>query len=73
MKKKHLFWAIPLILILLFVITNPSPKAFKDYGGYAEYYQFKRTSNWAIFSIYEDIETNERYFGIFLNFYKIDK
>lgn len=64
---KYLFFVVLGILLVL-VVTNPSPKQFRDYiGDYSgRYYDitFKRTENFLIFSTYEfSYITNDRYWN----------
>lgn len=64
-------WLIPALLLFLLIISNPGSKSFKEFGGYTHYAEFKRTSNWVIFSTYMDVDSGDRYAGIFFNFYKL--
>jgi hypothetical protein len=69
MKKKALIASG--IILLLFIITNPSPTAFKSYLGVTGYYGLKRSSNLFIFSIYK--HGNWKYLGIAGNFWWINE
>ena len=69
----HKKW--PLIIaaiLLLFIILNPSMKQFKEYmgKGTSSLFEYRRASNFLIYSIYEyeyGFE-NKKYIGILSNF-----
>ena len=60
-----------LIVIGLFIITNPGIKRFKEYKESASYEGLKKEKNWILFSFYED-NNGERYLGILYNFLALD-
>jgi len=79
MKKTIKVLIYVLISILSFlVITNPSHKKFKEFLG-GKGHNYRRTSNWIVFSMYEVREqrySNEdsysiTYIGIALNFFEL--
>ncbi len=59
------------VILLLLIITNPSVKRFKDFIGSNSSKGLRRTSNWVLFSYYKD-NTDDKYFGILLNFFHIN-
>lgn len=69
-------WAIPVVLILLLIILNPSYSDFKDFTGHQKdnpYYILQREYNFLLFSIYStrDLDNgteSHRYFSILKNF-----
>lgn len=61
-------WILPLLL-LVFIITNPSIKAFKNYIGTSSDNNLRRVNNFFLFSIYEYYD--ERYVGIASNFFEL--
>ncbi|MGG9962553.1 hypothetical protein [Ferruginibacter sp. SUN106] len=65
------FWIIIAIIILVLIVTNPGPKAFKEYLGEGQALQTRRVYNWLIFSVYETQLpfSNHQYLGIFMNFF----
>lgn len=69
--------SILIAIIVVLVLTNPAPKAFREYLGVNSSAKVRRTSNWLIFSIYTTSNTSykyysdEKYFGIFSNFFRL--
>lgn len=57
-------------LLLILIITNPGIKQFKDFKGVKSYEYLHRERNWIIFSIYYDEADEQRYVGIFMNFFE---
>jgi hypothetical protein len=57
------------IIILLFILTNPSMKSFKEYRGRDNTKGLRREQNWIVFSIYGD--GNYKFVGVFKNFINI--
>lgn len=76
MSKSRKGWIIALAIIILFVVTNPNPRAFKDYLGYPSTSTVQRIYNCGIFSVYKIPEGHADggriYFGIFMNFFDIN-
>ena len=78
MKKltKTILWVLAAIIVVL-ALTNPNPKSFREYLGVSNSSHVKRTGNWLIFSIYTIPNTSykyygdEKYLGIFLNFFRL--
>lgn len=66
--KKNLYTYIPLGVLALLVITNPSPNAFKDYLGIKTTVGIQRRGNLFICSYYE---YEDKYFAIAGNFFQI--
>lgn len=66
--KKKLFTFLPLGILALFIITNPSVKDFKDYLGENSYGGLHRTSNYFVASSYR--MGGFKYIGFFGNFWK---
>ncbi len=66
MKKKHY---IILGIVAIFIITNPSITAFKNYLGSSSYSGLKRTENFFVCSLYS--HGGRKYFGIAGNFWEI--
>lgn len=67
-KNKKIF--IPVAIFILFIITNPSLKAFKAHQGVVSYAGLSRQYNFFVCSIYND--TGSKYFAILGNFFSID-
>lgn len=69
MRKK--WWLIPVAIIAVFIILNPSMNQFKEFAGKEDKTQFRRTSNYLILSIYEynDELYTKKYLGVLSNFY----
>jgi hypothetical protein len=55
------------VIILLFIITNPSISAFKAYQGSNTYQGLSRPVNLFVFSVYDD-NIGRDYIGLFGNF-----
>ncbi|WP_214072182.1 hypothetical protein [Mucilaginibacter sp. dw_454] len=61
-------------ILAIFIITNPSASAFKEYLGRNNYKGLKRQSNYFIFSEYQDssytdhVRHEEKYYGVLGNF-----
>ena len=73
LSTKYLFRKIGygfLIIISILIITNPSPKRFKEYRGENSYEGLKRTQNWIILSVYKD--GHREYLGVIFNFFELD-
>ena len=70
MKLSRKQW-IPIGILLLFILTNPSISAFKAYVGSNTYSGLKRTTNLFICSIYK--HNGVDYFGITGNFFELKK
>jgi len=70
MKLSKKQW-IPIVVLLLFIITNPSISAFKAYIGSNTYSGLKRTTNLFICSLYK--HDGKTYFGIAGNFWEQSK
>lgn len=68
MKKSYYVF---ITIILVFIITNPSIKAFKEYLGRTSYYQLRRDYNFFLCGLYN--YHGDRYFAVAGNFFKIDK
>jgi len=68
MKLSRKQW-IPIGILLLFIITNPSASAFKEYIGSNTYSGLKRTTNLFVCSVYKHY--GSEYFGIFGNFIEL--
>ena len=68
MKLSRKQW-IPIGILLLFIITNPSISSFKAYIGDTKYDHLSRPANLFLFSVYED-DFNE-YVGVFGNFLQL--
>jgi len=68
MKKSYY---VLITVLLLFIITNPSVKAFKEYLGRTNYSQLRRDYNFFLCGLYN--YHGDRYFAIAGNFFKIDK
>ena len=66
MRKKLLI--IAGAILLLFIITNPGIKRFKEFTGHSSYGGLRRTGNFIVFSVYKIESINEYYAGVFLNF-----
>jgi hypothetical protein len=65
---------ILLIVIALFVVTNPSAKAFKEYLGNPEGLTIRRNYNFFVCSVYWERTpgiSHDYYLGIFGNFCKL--
>lgn len=79
MKKKLLYGL--LAVLCLFVITNPSPTAFKAFRGKNTYTGLIREHNYFIYSTYQDStydddkdrQHRDRYVGFVGNFWPIGK
>lgn len=69
--KRNLKYIIPLGIVLLFIITNPSITAFKEYQGRSSYYGLKRSLNLFVLSEYKD--GGNEFIGVFGNFIKLEK
>ena len=69
MKNKSLIVIIS--IVLLFIITNPSTTAFKNYLGKTSYYGLKRSLNLFVVSEYED--RGNDYLGVLGNFLWLNK
>jgi len=67
MKKKIVFILVG--ILLLFIITNPSPTAFKEYQGRNSYSGLRRTFNLFLFSEYKD--HGDKFIGVVGNFWEI--
>lgn len=67
MKKK---WKVFILIILIFIILNPSYSNFKEYTGLngksAEYLHKK--NNFLLFSIYKNAKDGKIYLGVLMNF-----
>ena len=76
--KKRLLWILAGIILVL-VITNPTPYEFKSYSQLKEGSDIisARTSYYGIFSIYQFRNTNssnkEKYLGVFKTFFFLSK
>jgi len=64
-------WLVIGLILLAFIITNPSPKSFKGFLGEGRNYNQKRIYNWIVFSVYENTNGN-KYLGIFMNFFPME-
>jgi hypothetical protein len=76
MKKIFKWFSIAiLIIITILIVTNPSPKSFKDFVGEDKEDFIKRERNWLIFSVYGEYSRGEdypvKYVGIFMNFFEL--
>jgi hypothetical protein len=77
MRKILRYSALSIFILLTFlVIFNPSPAAFKEFARGHEnpnYYIYRRTANYLIYSIYlkEGPDINQKYLGIIGNFFTI--
>lgn len=69
MKKKLLFTIAG--ILLLFIITNPSATAFKEYRGSSSYSGLRRSLNLFVLSKYTD--RGNDFIGVFGNFIKLEK
>lgn len=65
---KNKKWLIAGAVLGLFIITNPSISAFKEYRGTSSYSGLRRSSNFFIFSVYK--EHSSRFVGILGNFFR---
>ena len=70
MKLSRKQW-IPIGILLLFILTNPSISAFKAYVGSNTYSGLKRTTTLFICSIYK--HNGVDYFGITGNLFELKK
>lgn len=63
MKKVYY---IPIAILLLLIVTNPSMKAFKEYIGRPQRIdeRITRKSNFLIFSIYTDDQNGDDFNGV---------
>lgn len=72
-------WIVIGIIFLALCLTNPSPRAFKDYLGFSQTKTtVERKYNWIVFSIYRVPDEYYKvggkwYLGIFMNFFDITK
>lgn len=65
-------WIILGTIILLFIFLNPGINRFKEFKGnytYHNIHQYRRESNYLVFSIYT--YDNEKYIGLLMNFINI--
>lgn len=68
MKRKYY---IILVILAVFVVTNPSITAFKNYLGSENYEGLSRPVNLFVFSFYKDV--TKLYVGVFGNFFWINR
>jgi hypothetical protein len=64
-------WLIAIsILFLVFIILNPDINRFKEYSGLVgrDSHYIRRTSNFLIFSLYQDNQKDKKYIGLLMNF-----
>jgi hypothetical protein len=66
-KKLHIY--VPLCVLALLVITNPSVKDFKDYLGKSYYSNLHKTANFFIADTYK--YGDKTYFGFLGNIWEI--
>lgn len=67
-KRKKIQIGVGILLFIL-LITNPSLNNFKEFIGQKP--NVRRSSNYLIFSIFNDNYSNKAYLGIIKNFYDI--
>lgn len=67
-KKKKLLIFTGGIIVLLFIL-NPSLSDFKAYTGTGN--KIRKTSNFLLFSFFENAEENIKYLGFFKNFFEL--
>ncbi|RKR83103.1 hypothetical protein BDD43_3304 [Mucilaginibacter gracilis] len=60
-------------IILLFIITNPTIKDFKEHLGVSKYEGLYRNHNFFIFSIYGEYDTSEYWIAIAGNFFGVEE
>ncbi len=72
--KKKLLISVAVLLSIL-IITNPSPKRYREFLGTGKLHNVKRVRNWIIFSVYENNEyyivDRKTHFAIFMNFFRM--
>lgn len=73
MEKVKKVWIVVGVIVLILIITNPTPKEFKEYMGYPDNsLSIKRAYNFIIFSIYTDKKDfDKHYLAVFKNFFSV--
>jgi hypothetical protein len=73
MKKIKRAWIVVGVIVLILIITNPTPQEFKEYMGYPNNsLSIRRAYNFIIFSIYiNKNDYDKHYLAVFKNFFSV--